>query len=103
MMHIRKGMKVRVIKGNHKGSEGKILFVFPKDNKAIVEGVNFIKRAVRPTQNNPTGGYTEKEAPIHLSNLMLVQKDQTTRIGYKVLDDGSKVRIGEKTGEEVEL
>ena len=102
-MRIRKGMKVRVIRGNHKGSEGKILFVFPKDNKAIVEGVNFIKRAVRPTQNNPSGGYTEKEAPIHLSNLMLVQKDQTTRIGYKVLDDGSKVRIGKKTGEEVEL
>ena len=102
-MGIRKGMKVRVIKGNHKGSEGKILFVFPKDNKAIIEGVNFIKRAVRPTQNNPSGGYTEKEAPIHLSNLMLVQKDQTTRIGYKVLDDGSKVRIGKKTGEAVEL
>ena len=102
-MRIRKGMKVRIINGNHKGSEGKILFIFPKVNKAIVEGVNFIKRAVRPTQNNPSGGYTEKEAPIHLSNLMLVQKDQTTRIGYKVLDDGSKVRIGKKTGEEVEL
>ena len=102
-MRIRKGMKVRVIKGNHKGSEGKILFVFPKDNKAIVEGVNFIKRAVRPTQNNPSGGYTEKEAPIHLSNLMLVQKGQISRIGYKVLDDGTKVRIGKKTGEEVEL
>jgi len=102
-MRIRKGMKVRVIKGNHKGSEGKILFVFPKDNKAIIEGVNFIKRAVRPTQNNPSGGYTEKEAPIHLSNLMLVQKGQITRVGFKVLDDGSKVRIGKKTGEEVEL
>ena len=102
-MHIRKGMKVRVIKGNHKGSEGKILFVFPKDSKAIVEGVNFIKRAVRPTQNNPSGGYTEKEAPIHLSNLMLVQKGQISRIGYKVLDDGTKVRIGKKTGEEIEL
>ena len=63
-MGIRKGMKVRVIKGNHKGSEGKILFVFPRDNKAIVEGVNFIKRAVRPTQNNPSGGYTDKVAPI---------------------------------------
>ena len=102
-MRIRKGMKVRVIRGNHKGSEGKILFVFPKVNKAIVEGVNFIKRAVRPTQNNPSGGYTEKEAPIHLSNLMLVQKGQITRVGFKVLDDGSKVRIGKKTGEEVEL
>jgi large subunit ribosomal protein L24 len=65
--------------------------------------VNFIKRAVRPTQNNPSGGYTEKEAPIHLSNLMLVQKGQTTRIGIKVLKDGSKVRIGKKTGEEIEL
>ena len=65
--------------------------------------MNFIKRAVRPTQNNPTGGYTEKEAPIHLSNLMLVQKGQITRVGFKVLDDGSKVRIGKKTGEEVEL
>ena len=102
-MRIRKGMKVRVIRGNHKGSEGKILFVFPKVNKAIVEGVYFIKRAVRPTQNNPSGGYTEKEAPIHLSNLMLVQKGQITRVGFKVLDDGSKVRIGKKTGEEVEL
>ena len=102
-MRIRKGMKVRIINGNHKGSEGKILFVFPKDNKAIIEGVNFIKRAVRPTQNNPSGGYTEKEAPIHLSNLMLVQKGQITRVGFKVLDDGSKVRIGKKTGEEVEL
>ena len=102
-MRIRKGMIVRVIKGNHKGSEGKILFVFPKDNKAIVEGVNFIKRAIRPTQDNPSGGYSEKEAPIHLSNLMLVQKGQTTRIAFKVLDDGSKVRIGKKTGEEIEL
>ena len=102
-MRIRKGMKVRVIRGNQKGSEGKILFVFPKENKAIVEGVNFIKRAVRPTQDNPSGGYTEKEAPIHLSNLMLVQKGQATRIGFKVLEDGSKVRIGKKTGEEIEL
>ena len=102
-MRIRKGMKVRVIRGNHKGSEGKILFVFPKENKAIVEGVNLIKRAVRPTQDNPSGGYTEKEAPIHLSNLMLVQKCQTTRIGFKILEDGSKLRIGKKTGEEIEL
>ena len=102
-MRIRKGMTVRVIKGNHKGLEGKILFVFPKHNKAIVEGVNFIKRAVRPSQDNPSGGYTEKEAPIHLSNLMLVQKGKISRIGYKVLDDGTKVRIGKKTGEEIEL
>ncbi|MFL3026823.1 MAG: 50S ribosomal protein L24 [Candidatus Neomarinimicrobiota bacterium] len=102
-MHLRKGMLVRVIKGNHKGSEGKLLFVFPKENRAIVEGVNMVKHSVRPTQENPSGGYSEKEAPINLSNLMLVQKGEITRIGYKILDDGSKVRISLKTGQEIEV
>ena len=63
-MHLRKGMLVRVIKGNHKGSEGKLLYVFPKKNKAIVEGVNMVKHSIRPTQENPSGGFSEKEAPI---------------------------------------
>ena len=102
-MHLRKGMLVRVIKGNHKGSEGKLLFVFPKENRAIVEGVNMVKHSVRPTQEKPSGGYSEKEAPINLSNLMLVQKGEITRIGYKILDDGSKVRISLKTGQEIEV
>ena len=102
-MHLRKGMLVRVIKGNHKGSEGKLLFVFPKENRAIVEGVNMVKHSDRPTQENPSGGYSEKEAPINLSNLMLVQKGEITRIGYKILDDGSKVRISLKTGQEIEV
>ncbi|MDC0215246.1 50S ribosomal protein L24 [Candidatus Marinimicrobia bacterium] len=102
-MRLRKGMLVRVIKGNHKGSEGKLLFVFPKENRAIVEGVNMVKHSVRPTQENPSGGYSEKEAPINLSNLMLVQKGEITRIGYKILDDGSKVRISLKTGQEIEV
>lgn len=102
-MNLRKGMLVRVIKGNHKGSEGKLLFVFPKENRAIVEGVNMVKHSVRPTQENPSGGFSEKEAPINLSNLMLVQKGEVTRIGYKVLDDGSKVRISLKTGQEIEV
>ncbi|MDG2265658.1 MAG: 50S ribosomal protein L24 [Candidatus Marinimicrobia bacterium] len=102
-MNLRKGMLVRVIKGNHKGSEGKLLFVFPKENRAIVEGVNMVKHSIRPTQENPSGGFSEKEAPINLSNLMLVQKGEVTRIGYKVLDDGSKVRISLKTGQEIEV
>ena len=102
-MNLRKGMLVRVIKGNHKGSEGKLLFVFPKENRAIVEGVNMVKHSVRPTQENPSGGFSEKEAPINLSNLMLVQKGEVTRIGYKILDDGSKVRISLKTGQEIEV
>jgi large subunit ribosomal protein L24 len=102
-MHLRKGMLVRVIKGNHKGSEGKLLYVFPKENRAIVEGVNMVKRSVRPTQENPSGGFSEKEAPINLSNLMVVQKGQITRIGYKILDDGSKVRVSLRTGQEIEV
>ena len=102
-MQLRKGMLVRVIKGNHKGSEGKLLFVFPKENRAIVEGVNMVKRSVRPTQENPSGGFSEKEAPINLSNLMVVQKGQITRIGYKILDDGSKVRVSLRTGQEIEV
>ena len=102
-MNLRKGMLVRVIKGNHKGSEGKLLYVFPKENRAIVEGVNMVKRSIRPTQENPSGGFSEKEAPINLSNLMVVQKGQITRIGYKILDDGSKVRVALKTGQEIEV
>ena len=102
-MQLRKGMLVRGIKGNHKGSEGKLLYVFPKENRAIVEGVNMVKRSVRPTQENPSGGCSEKEAPINLSNLMVVQKGQITRIGYKILDDGSKVRVSLRTGQEIEV
>ena len=100
-MHIIKGMIVQVISGNHKGQTGKVLEVFPKKMKAIVEGVNFRKRSVRPTQDNPSGGYVDREAPLHLSNLMVLHNDQPTRIGYKKLDDGKKVRISVKTKEEL--
>ena len=100
-MHIIKGMIVKVISGNHKGQSGKVLDVFPKKMKAIVEGVNFRKRSVRPTQDNPSGGYIDREAPLHMSNLMVLHNDQTTRIGYKKLEDGRKVRISVKTKEEL--
>ena len=100
-MHIKKGMKVKVLSGNHKGQSGKVLDVFPKKMKAIVEGVNFRKRSVRPTQDNPSGGYVDREAPLHLSNLMVLHNDQATRIGYKKLEDGKKVRISVKTKEEL--
>ena len=100
-MHIKKGMIVKVISGNHKGQSGKILDVFPKKMKAIVEGVNFRKRSVRPTQDNPSGGYVDREAPLHLSNLMVLHNDQATRIGYKKLENGKKVRISVKTREEL--
>ena len=100
-MHIVKGMIVKVISGNHKGQSGKVLDVFPKKMKAIVEGVNFRKRSVRPTQDNPSGGYIDREAPLHMSNLMVLHNDQATRIGYKKLEDGRKVRISVKTNEEL--
>ena len=100
-MHIVKGMIVKVISGNHKGQSGKVLDVFPKKMKAIVEGVNFRKRSVRPTQDNPSGGYIDREAPLHISNLMILHNDQATRIGYKKLEDGRKVRISVKTNEEL--
>ena len=96
-------MLVKVVSGNHKGMEGKILNVFPKKNKVIVEGVNFRKRASRPTQENPSGGFVEREAPLHISNVMVVNNGIPTRVGYKVLDDGTKIRISNKTEEEIQF
>ena len=100
-MHIKKGMNVKVISGNSKGQFGKVLEIFPKKMIAIVEGVNFRKRSVRPTQDNPSGGYVEREAPLHLSNLMVLHNNEITRVGYKKLEDGRKVRISVKTKEEL--
>ena len=102
-MLIKKGMIVRVISGAHRGSEGKVLFVSPKRKRIIVEGVNFIKKSTRPTQENPNGGIVEKEASLHISNVMVSQNGKISRIGYKILDDGSKVRIFKKTNEETEV
>lgn len=101
-MHVKQGMLVKVISGNHKGQEGKILNVFPGQSRVIIEGVNFRKRASRPTQENPSGGFVEREAPIHISNVMIISNGKPTRIGYKVLEDGSKIRVSKKTNEEIE-
>ena len=102
-MLIKKGMKVRVISGAHKGQEGKVLFSSPKNQRVVVEGVNFIKKSTRPSQENPNGGIVEKEASLHVSNVLVVQSGNTSRLGYRVLDDGSKVRILKKTNEESEI
>tara|TARA_X000001036_G_scaffold391452_1_gene389707 strand:- start:362 stop:673 length:312 start_codon:yes stop_codon:yes gene_type:complete len=100
---IKKGMKVRVISGAHKGAEGIVLFASPKKQRVVVEGVNFIKKSTRPSQENQSGGIVEKEAPLHISNVMLVQSGQISRLGYKILEDGSKVRVLKKTNEESEI
>jgi len=100
-MRIKKGDTVRIMSGNDKGKEGKILKVFPKDDRVIVEKINLIKRHTRPTQINPQGGIVEKEASIHASNVMLVcpNKKVPTRIGKEVLSDGSRARVSKKSGD----
>ena len=102
-MLVKKGMTVRVTSGAHKGLEGKVLFVSPKRERVIIEGVNFVKKSTRPTQNNQKGGIVEKEASLHVSNVMILQGGEISRVGYKILDDGSKVRIFKKTNEETEI
>jgi len=95
-MKIRKNDIVKVISGSYKdkGKIGKVLKVYPESNRIIVEGVSIIKRHTRPSQKNPQGGIVEKEAPIHVSNVMYYSTkfNVTTRIGFKRLEDGSKVR-----------
>jgi len=96
-------MQVRIISGAHKGSEGKVLFSSPKKQRIIVEGVNFIKKSTRPSQDNPKGGIVEKEAALHVSNVMILQGGTASRLGYKLSDDGSKIRVLKKTNEESEI
>ena len=102
-MFLKKGMTVRVVSGAHNGMECKVLFVSPKRQRIIIEGVNFIKKSTRPSQDNPNGGIVEKEASLHISNVMILQGGEVSRVGYKILDDGSKVRIFKKTNEETEV
>ena len=96
---IRKGDTVRVITGSHKGAEGEVLRISKEDNKAVVEGVNLVKKHNKPNAQNPQGGITEKEAPIHISNLsLLTTEGKTTRVGYR-MEEGNKVRYAKKTDE----
>ena len=96
---INKGDKVRIIAGSQKGTEGSVLSINKENNKAIVEGVNLVKKHNKPNAQNPQGGITEKEAPIDISNLSLLTTDgETTRVGYR-MEDGSKVRFAKKTDE----
>lgn len=98
-LKIKTGDTVRVIAGDHKGSEGKVLTVLIDKNKAIVEGVNMIKKHMKPNAQNPQGGIVEKEAALQISNLSLINsKGETTRVGYR-MEDGKKVRYAKKSNE----
>ena len=98
-MKIKKGDTVQIISGNDVGKSGRVIKVFPSKEKIIVEGLNMVKKHTRPTQEIPQGGIMEKEAAIHVSNVMFVSGSQPTRIGYRILDDGKKVKFSKKSGE----
>lgn len=102
-MKIKTGDTVKVISGHYKGTVSEVKSVDRKNNKIIVEGVNMIKKSLKPSQVNPEGGIVEKEAPIDASNVMLYDKKakQAGRVGYKVNDKGEKVRVFKKSGNEV--
>lgn len=104
MRNIRKGDKVVVISGSDKGKKGSVLKIFPKEDRALVQGVNLVKRHQRQTQTQQAGIVT-KEAPIHLSNIAHADPKTggATRIGFKTLGDGRRVRFAKKSGEVIDV
>ena len=102
-LHIKKGDMVYVIAGDNKGQQGKVLKVDAAKQRAIVEGVNICKKATKPNAQNPQGGIVEQEAPIHISNLQVVdpKSGKATRVGRKAGDNGKLVRYAKKSGEEI--
>ena len=96
-MKLKKDDIVQVITGKYKGQQGRIIKVYPEKNRVIVEGVNIINKHERPTQENPQGGVMKKETSIDYSNVLYVEDGAPVKIGYKILDDGKKVRISKKT------
>jgi large subunit ribosomal protein L24 len=101
MLRIRKNDRVMVIAGKDRGKIGKVLEVFPTDDRVLVETINKVKKAQRKTQQNQKGGFVDIERPIHISNVMLVDKktNKPTRFKVSILKDGTKVRISKKSGE----
>lgn len=99
-MHVRRGDRVQVISGNNKGATGTVLRVIPKKEQVVVEGVNLRKRHQAPSQRNPEGGIVTFEAPIHVSNVMLIDPttDEPTRFRVRVDADGTKERISVRSG-----
>ena len=102
-LHIKKGDTVRVIAGDSNGSEGKVLEIQKDKNRAIVEGVNLVKKHTKPNSAHPQGGIIEQEAPIHISNLQLIdpKSGKPTRIGRRQNDQGKIVRYAKSSGEEI--
>lgn len=102
-MHVKKGDKVMVISGKEKGKTGTIIAAYPKKDRVLVEGLNIVKKHMKPNQASPQGGIVNQEASIHVSNVMLIdpKSGEPTRVGYKV-EDGKKIRIAKKSGESID-
>jgi len=103
-MHVKKGDTVIVITGKDKGKKGRVLAAYPKKDRVLVEGINLVKKHARPSQTNPQGGIVTQEAPIHVSNVSLIdpKSGKPTRVGYQVLENGKKVRVAKKSGEVID-
>jgi large subunit ribosomal protein L24 len=98
---LKTGDAVRVLAGEHKGQEGTVTRIFKEKNKAIVEGVNMVSKHQKPSASSPQGGIKEMEAPLHISNLSLIDsKGKSTRVGYR-FEDGKKVRFSKTTNEAI--
>jgi len=101
-MRIKQGDTVRVISGSYNGKEGRVLKILNSRKRLVVEGINMLKRHMRPNQESPQGSIIEKEGSIHISNVQLVNGGKSTRVGYKILDNGKKVRFSKKTGKNID-
>ena len=103
-LNVKKGDRVKVIAGKDKGKEGEIIRALPKKGRVVVEKVNIVKKAMRPTQANPQGGIMSMEAPLNVSNVMLVcpQCKAATRVGHRFKEDGTKVRVCKKCGADID-
>jgi large subunit ribosomal protein L24 len=98
--HVKKGDMVQVIAGNDKGKKGRIVEIISETERAIVEGINIVSRHTKPNAQNQNGGIIKKEAPVHISNLKVVDKaGNATRVGRKANDKGKLVRVSKKSGE----
>jgi large subunit ribosomal protein L24 len=101
---VRKGDRVIVLTGKDKGKTGQVVKVMPKENRVVVQGINLMKRHTRPSQADPQGGIKEHEASIHISNVANVdpKTNGPTRVGFKTLKDGKRVRVARKSGETID-
>ena len=100
-LHIKKGDEVIVLAGEDKGQKGKVLKVLVEKKRALVEGINLVSKSTKPSAKYPQGGIIKQEAPIHISNLSLIDPKggKATRIAIKKTDDGKKIRVAKKSGE----